>query len=287
MQFGRWASRRSEAKYPSLWDGLVGAWCPSVTGPSGVKLFDLSGRNNTGTLTDMDATTDWVRSAGRYALDFDGSNDVVAMSSLTRGNLGTSNATLCIWAKLADASVFGALLAKRSNGGIFPQWAIQQGNVSTGGAGVAGRHFGIFWYRGGQINDTANNQCFRTTNDYVDGNWHHIAVRRINGTALEFFIDGKPVAVTAVVNGTTNINADHATDPITLGAATITGGSSANGQLDDARVYGRALSANEIALLASRRGIAFEPRRTINYGSTATPWLYAPRSRQIIGGGLG
>ena len=36
-----------------------------------------------------------------------------------------------------------------------------------------------------------------------------------------------------------------------------------NGSLDDARIYNRAIPANEIRLLATRRGIAYEmaPRR--------------------------
>jgi hypothetical protein len=62
--FSRFATRRHEAQYPRFFEGLVGAWCPSVTGPTGLSLYNLQGRNNTGTLTNMDAPTDWVRSQG-------------------------------------------------------------------------------------------------------------------------------------------------------------------------------------------------------------------------------
>ncbi len=72
MLFGRFASRRSEARYPTLWDGLIGAWCPSVQNPSGITLLDLSGYGRNGTLTNMDAPTDWVYSAGRRCLDLMG-----------------------------------------------------------------------------------------------------------------------------------------------------------------------------------------------------------------------
>lgn len=52
----------------ALRDGLVGAWCPSL-GTSAGLLLDRSGRNNHGTLTNMDQSTDWVASDGGLALD--------------------------------------------------------------------------------------------------------------------------------------------------------------------------------------------------------------------------
>ena len=60
--------------------GLVGAWCPSL-GPSGYTLLDRSRRGNHGTLTNMDAGSDWVGAAGGWALDFDGVNDGVLLGT--------------------------------------------------------------------------------------------------------------------------------------------------------------------------------------------------------------
>ena len=60
--------------------GLVGAWCPSL-GPSGYTLLDRSGRGNHGTLTNMDAGSDWLGMPGGWALDFDGTNDSVAITT--------------------------------------------------------------------------------------------------------------------------------------------------------------------------------------------------------------
>ena len=60
-----------ESAHPQLWDGVVGAWCPSL-GPTGLRLHDHSRRNNWGTLTNMDPPTDWVIDGGQYAVDFDG-----------------------------------------------------------------------------------------------------------------------------------------------------------------------------------------------------------------------
>ena len=60
--------------------GLVGAWCPSL-GPSGYTLLDRSGRGRHGTLTNMNAGSDWVGSPGGWAIDFDGTNDYIPVST--------------------------------------------------------------------------------------------------------------------------------------------------------------------------------------------------------------
>jgi Concanavalin A-like lectin/glucanases superfamily len=69
-----------ESAHPDLWDGVVGYWAPCL-GPTGTRLHDVSRYNNWGTLTNMDAATDWVIDGGQYALDFDGVNDHVAATS--------------------------------------------------------------------------------------------------------------------------------------------------------------------------------------------------------------
>ena len=73
------ARSAAESAYPGLWEGLQGLWVPAL-GPTGLALFDVSGRKNHGTLTNMDPT-DWVPGdprTGGHALDFDGSNDIVS-----------------------------------------------------------------------------------------------------------------------------------------------------------------------------------------------------------------
>ena len=66
----------------ALTDGIVGCWSPSVRG-SGYLLPDLV-RGNHGTLTNMDAGTDWpgtaVRGVHGRVLDFDGTDDYVAIT---------------------------------------------------------------------------------------------------------------------------------------------------------------------------------------------------------------
>ena len=59
--------------------GLVGAWLCNEG--SGGTVQDYSGNGNTGTLTNMDPSTDWVPGPDGYCLDFDGSNDYINVPS--------------------------------------------------------------------------------------------------------------------------------------------------------------------------------------------------------------
>lgn len=47
LQFGTIARNASMARYPHLWQGLVGAWYPSL-GVQGSQVIDISGQGNTG-----------------------------------------------------------------------------------------------------------------------------------------------------------------------------------------------------------------------------------------------
>lgn len=68
------ARLRGDSAYPELWDGLIGLWAPFL-GPTGEMLFDWSGYQNDGTLTNMDPATDWVGSSRGWALDFNGGSE--------------------------------------------------------------------------------------------------------------------------------------------------------------------------------------------------------------------
>jgi hypothetical protein len=81
----------------NLWQGVVGYWS-ATAGPTGYRLLDRSGRGNHGTLTNMDAATDWVVDGGRYALDFDGSNDYAFNETIGFPNAGTQ-LTASLWIK--------------------------------------------------------------------------------------------------------------------------------------------------------------------------------------------
>ena len=79
----------------NILQGLIGAWCPSL-GPSGYTLIDRSGRGRHGTLTNMDAGSDWLGSPGGWVMDYDGSNDYTAIGSSNSQFISTA-LTLTGW----------------------------------------------------------------------------------------------------------------------------------------------------------------------------------------------
>ena len=79
----------------ALSDGLVGYWSPWL-GSSGYRLLDRTAYANHGSLVNMDAGTDWIGATiqGRsgYALDFDGTNDYVSLTSKNLASITTTEA---------------------------------------------------------------------------------------------------------------------------------------------------------------------------------------------------
>jgi len=76
-----YARNASESANPNLWKGLVGAWMPTL-GVTGETLRDVSGNGHHGTLTGMDAATDWVATSKGLALDMFSPNDSIDAGSM-------------------------------------------------------------------------------------------------------------------------------------------------------------------------------------------------------------
>jgi len=74
---------RVDTQHP-LGHGCVGWWEANMG--SGLVVPDISGQNNHGTMTNMDAATDWAqgRRGGEGALEFDGLNDAVGLPTVSQ-----------------------------------------------------------------------------------------------------------------------------------------------------------------------------------------------------------
>ena len=221
----------SRDPYASLKHGLVGAWIPSISG-SGLLLPDLSGRGNNGSLVGMDAS-DWVSGQYGRALDFDGSNDTAQVSF---NRLGFQQATISFFAFVRNT---GNMLFVQVGGlgGVFLS------QITTGKL--------LAFFDG----TTANNTSSDESNTTIAANqWYHIAATN-DGSTTRYFING--------------ILDKSYSDTILQNTGTVVWiGSNANtqqfvnGQLDDIRIYNRALTEPEIRLLASRPGIGLQPSPT-------------------------
>jgi len=219
-------------EYPSLRQGLVGAWCPSL-GASGLSLIDRSGRGNHGVLTNMAGQDNWRASGSGVALNFDGTNDYVATNVSLAGVF-----TVSIWAnKRTSGSVGERILwgntvdADTYIADIGSTYAYVQSDTTGQGKQFVGLLFG-------------NNE------------WFHLAVQRDSGNGVRVYKNGvESSSGSQSVVGTFSLNA--------LGRYADAAGANApyqwDGYIDDVRVYNRALTPAEIRLLASRRGIGLSP----------------------------
>jgi Concanavalin A-like lectin/glucanases superfamily len=241
----RW-NTHSRSRYPGLWDGCVGAWCPSL-GVSGSRLADASRFGNWATLTNMDPATDWVVNGGGYALDFDGTNDQAVASQVLTGK--NTRMTVMCWANLTSTSIRGAMLfigraeATTNDGFGF---GVGLTTFDNSGNNIIGLFEGLRWI---------------ATNVAIGTGWHHIAMVIDASGFPSFYLDGKLVY------------SDAAGQMLQIGSQgsgnTNLGGYQSNfspgyprffaGPADDWRAYDRILHPEEIRILARRRAIAYEP----------------------------
>ena len=272
MLWGRYASQASEARYPQLWQGRVFAACPSVQGPAGLNLYDLSGRGRHATLSGMDAPTDWVRSTGQFALDMDGVNDQIVIPA--PAGITANAMSFATWLRTTQDSAFI----------LFSVTAPATGK------------WGSIWL-GNNVTNTLVNEVITsetsmgssTIRGYTDasrtffnGNWRHVAVV-FNGTGTVIYVDG--IRRTTTVGGGQTDNGKLWDTTLTatkcrIGSVDYGSGDAyfATMTWDDAAIWRRPLTDGEARLLSRRRGIAYESRRDIVVGSSGN------RRRRVLTG---
>lgn len=270
----------------NILQGLIGAWCPSL-GPSGYTLLDRSGRGNHGTLTNMDAGTDWVGSPGGWALDFDGSNDRVTtlLSEPFNFTTATSKFTVAQWVyRRTNATPASRVaIAKGTGGSAAGGYLVDLGSDSNGTDATKG--YAIVYY--GSSRWTGRN--FSIT----DNKWFHLAVvvdMSLSGSGrVATYIDGVSTGTGFEQNPLTSILTNS--NAITIGNAT-TNNLPFNGLLDDVAIWNRALTAPEVWQLyqAGRGGLGrllTPQRRSYAFkvpAAAVKSYLFVNRG-QVIGGG--
>lgn len=250
------ARRRSDSTR-----GLVGAWCPSL-GATGFRLLDRSGRNSHGTLTNM-ASTSWVASGGKGALNFDGVDDYVATPVNSQSFLFIS-----AWVNFTSSGSIRQIYTA-DNAGSNRRWQFR-----WNGTGIQ-----LIVFRS---SDGSNSNAVFTS-AVNSGTWRHVA-----GSW-----DGQTIVV--FVDGISRASQSFSGVPIGVGTnsdARIGGDAIASnyfsGQIDDVRVYNRVLTASEVLQMYIRgRGFGLAPERNRRRGSTAGFKAYWHRRQsQLIGGGV-
>ena len=239
-------------RYPSLRQGLIGAWCPSL-GATGYRLLDRSGYGNHGTLTNMDAGTDWVGGPRGPVLEFNGVNQNITNFSRIISPVGQPR-TVSAWINVQSTTRRGIVGTRVTwNGWIF--------NVNSGN--IAGR---VDYFHTGRGIVTALNAFSINAWAHVSATW--------NGSTASIYTAG-------LLRATNNIPADLAdTTNGYIGSEEIEPILFFLGFLDDVRIYNRELTSAEIRLLASEPGIGLKPERTSVYFGDSL----SSRRRKILTG---
>jgi hypothetical protein len=233
--------------YESLRLGLVGAWCPSL-GATGYTLLDRSGRNSHGTLTGMGGQNNWQPSGSGLALSFDGSNDTV-LNTAPRYAIGFP---FGISAWFYTTPAYRSLSGGTGNtyiaaASLYGGTALSIFSIATTTQSGTGDKFYYF----------ENNQARFTVDTFQVNAWQHVVMSFDTATTVRFFLNGRQGTVAQPGGSFAGLST---TSRAAIGAADGTFNFFA-GLIDDVRFYRRTLTAQDVALLASRRGIGLTPQR--------------------------
>lgn len=226
--------------------GLVFAALGNCHGCS--SAFDSSRFGNHGALTNMDPATDWVWSPdlGRWALDFDGSNDYCVGTDYGFA-MGATARTTAFWAKFATTS-----LAWRGVCSYGPT-AEPYGRLWYVGTSGYNHYAHVELYGGGISGTTAVD----------DGAWHHILAACHGDNTISIYLDGLLDGGPSVAYPTINT---ALTGLSYLGRAPD--GSFSGAAVCDVMHWSRVLSQPEIEALADPSnvmlsGMILPPRRRV------------------------
>jgi hypothetical protein len=216
--------------------GLVGHWTMDATDLSGTKVYDKSGFNRHGTragASGVNNTPQITSGKIKQALDFDLSDDTVTISNYP-ADFGTGDMSVALWFKTTTSTGTTAPL------------------IDCAYVGAINAGFGIYMWAGDTsprfaIDDGVSGGTTVAANNYAsnNGQWHHVVgVRDTSGSNLiKIYLDGVLDNTAANIAGSIS-----SSDDLVIGSH-YSGGLSYryNGQIDDVRVYNRALSDDEVA----------------------------------------
>jgi hypothetical protein len=215
---------------PINWDhplnrGLAAWWLALPQWSGGSKWYDLVGKND-GTLTNGPVWVGVDRSGGVSAVSFDGVDDIVDVPHT--GDLTfTGQFTVAAWARSTGVTRF-AYLGGKADPGDWNGYYITI-HDTTGLPTVYSLQASTF--QSANVSTVVKN----------DKKWHLI-VGTFDGTQLRCYLDGVGGSAAAASAPTSN------TSPFRIGSSNVTG-RRFTGQIADVRMYGRGLSAAEVASL--------------------------------------
>jgi hypothetical protein len=211
-------------------NGLVGMW--SFNGKdmnwTANRALDTSGFGYHGAIVNMSTTSSPVAGKVGQALNFDGSNDYIS-PAIDLGFRGDVTMSASVWYRPRGA-----------NGGNFPAIVDFQ---SQGGT-CTGLYFTI---RDNRPSIDFGTNRWRATSALSENRWYHITVTKTPGlvsATSKVYVDGVEAAGSLEASDCTpNVSAPGA-GGLVIGRLTHTS-QYVNGDIDEVRIYNRALSAVE------------------------------------------
>jgi predicted alpha-1,6-mannanase (GH76 family) len=204
-------------------------WWP-LDASSGTVAVDASGNGNNGTVNEASWNTDGEMNG---CLNFNGSNSDVQIN-----NPVSADSSISFWVKTTQTGGTG-------------QWYRGAGLVDGDAPGVAD-DFGAALVGGKFAFGIGNPDTTLLSNTAInDGAWHLcVATRQQEAGAIHVYVDGVLQATDPANKNTLNASAKL------LFGAIASGGGYFNGSLDDVKIFGRALSSDEVAALYLSRTLS-------------------------------
>ena len=227
--YGLGQAKFANSPVMSLTSGLVGYWTfdGQHTNWATGKVFDMSGKGNTGTMTSMSTSTTPVAGKFGQAFKFDGVDDYVSMGTSATYGFTSSDFSASAWIYSTNLTPTGQIVGRYSNSN--DGWSLYQRGSSN--------QIAFRTAQSGAVQQT-NSNAIQTNK------WYHVAAVR-KGSSVSIYING----VYSVSSAGTHI------DPaFNAGRNSIIGlGGTSNqyfpGLIDDVRIYNRVLSAGEVQKL--------------------------------------
>lgn len=218
----------STQAHADITTSLVGRWAFDEN--TGTNAADSGSGSNAGTLTNG-ATWTAPGNIGASSLSLDGSNDYVSIGDPVNLRPGANDFSVCAWFKTSSAARQVILTTYNGNLDIID---LEIGRNTAGKL--------TFLYRDQSTITTVE----YTGATYNDGAWHHVCGVSIANDNLYLYIDSASLATTSLVSIFPNIGTDSQAWDI---GAENAGSNWFAGNIDDLRVYHRALSAGDVTEL--------------------------------------
>jgi Concanavalin A-like lectin/glucanases superfamily len=174
-------------------------------------------------------------SASNAAITFDGVDDYVSIGDKTQLKI-TGEITISVWVK-GNAQQNKGIVSKYSATSAQRGYLLASENVANSQK--------ITWYYQRSAGSFNADDTLTTSTNVLDGTWHHIVATFLPSTYARIYVDGilnasdTTTIQSAIVNNTA---------PVQIGLHDTS--TNFNGSIDDLRIYNRALTETEIAILA-------------------------------------